>query len=296
MNISELPFTSCTNWRSFSIKNALRQTFAQKANTFAETLSTLSAAIAGLSGEIPDQLSHVQRLHDNLPPLSEYLESLASLSEKCDEANIDENDFTTYTYDELAYELDLVRNSVASKMGFLRNQMIAREMTNLTPIQLEEFESVFRHFDRDMSNTLQELEFSAALASLGLVYDDDEMHQTFAEVSQGRRGVTFEQFIRFMVEVTEDQNTAEQVFQSFREVADGKVCSLLTHSLLFVPSHLPSTTKDDSLSFHLSPPFSVKSIALYPNQTQTTLVDSTPLTTFVAALRHRTRPPPFSRP
>ena len=98
-------------------------------------------------------------------------------------------------------------------------------MTNLTPIQLEEFESVFRHFDRDMSNTLQELEFSAALASLGLVYDEEEMHKQFVTTCAGKGHVTFEQFIRFMVDVTEDQNTAEQVFQSFKEVADGKVCS-----------------------------------------------------------------------
>lgn len=101
-------------------------------------------------------------------------------------------------------------------------QIVARNMTNLTPIQLEEWESVFRHFDRDHSNTLQELEFSAALASLGLVYDEEEMHEVFQDVSEGRNQVTFEQFIRFMVEETEDQNSAGQVFQSFREVADGK--------------------------------------------------------------------------
>ena len=101
-------------------------------------------------------------------------------------------------------------------------------MTNLTPIQLEEFESVFRHFDRDLSNSLQEIEFSAALASLGLVYDEDEMHGVFDRVSNGGKNVSFEQFIRFMVEETEDQNSAEQVFQSFKEVADGKViCALL---------------------------------------------------------------------
>lgn len=228
-----------------SIKNALRLTFADKANSFAHTLSTLSLAIAGLSGDLPDQLTHVRRLHANLPPLSEYLATLATLSEKCDEANIEENDFTTYTYDELCYELDLVRGSVVGKMGFLENQMVAREMTNLTPIQLEEFESVFRHFDRDMSNTLQELEFSAALASLGLVYDEEEMHEQFLSISAGKQHVTFEQFIRFMVSITEDQNTAEQVFQSFKEVADGKpyVTELdLRHSLI------PDALLEDLLS------------------------------------------------
>ena len=156
--------------------------------------------------------------------MSTYLSTLLTLSTKCDEANIEENDYTTYTYDELAYELDLVKSSVTSKVGFLENQLVAREMTNLTPIQLEEFESVFRHFDREGANCLKEVEFSAALASLGLVYDEEEMHEVFERTTSGGRAVVmFEQFIRFMVEVTEDQNTAEQVFQSFREVADGKV-------------------------------------------------------------------------
>lgn len=44
-------------------------------------------------------------------------------------------------------------------------------MTNLTPAQLEEFESTFRHFDTDCSNTLNIYEFGAALASLGIFYD-----------------------------------------------------------------------------------------------------------------------------
>ena len=212
------------------IKNALRKSFADKANDFALTLNTLSLAISGLEGDVDDQLAHVKRLNDNLPPLESFLDTIADLDEQCEEANIEENDFTTYTFEELSYELGLVKSSVAKKLAFLENQMVARNMTNLTPIQLEEFESVFRHFDRDSSNTLHEIEFSAALASLGLVYDEEEMHEVFVETCGPARmernaGVSFEQFIRFMVSVTEDQNTAEQVFQSFKEVADGKVRS-----------------------------------------------------------------------
>ena len=232
------------------IKNGLRRSFADKANDFALTLNTLSLAISGLEGDVQDQLEHAQRLCANLHPLEQYLDGIALLDEKCQEANIDENDFTTYTYDELAYELGLVKQSVQKKLTFLENQSVARSMTNLTPIQLEEFESVFRHFDRDGTNTLQELEFSAALASLGLVYDENEMHEKYVEVCHSgidpasspmtkrqreSRGVGFEQFIRFMVSVTEDKNTAEQVFQSFQEVADGKpyVTEMdLRHSLI----------------------------------------------------------------
>ncbi|MCJ1361391.1 hypothetical protein MMC16_000491 [Acarospora aff. strigata] len=217
------------------IKNALRRSFADKANDFALTLHTLSLALSGLEGDVEDQLRHVQRLNLNLPPLDAFLDSIDTIDQQCQEANIEENDFTPYTYDELEYELGLVKSSVSKKLAFLENQMVARNMTNLTPIQLEEFESVFRHFDRDLTNSLQELEFCAALASLSLVYDEQEMHEKFMETSGGRDYVTFEQFIHFMVSVTEDQNTAEQVFQSFREVADGKpyVTELdLRHSLI----------------------------------------------------------------
>lgn len=205
------------------IKNHLRRAFADKANDLALTINTLQSSISGLDGEVEDQLRMTQQLRSHLQPLDDFLHVVSTLDEQCTEANIEENDFTTYTYDELEYELGLLRSSVAKKLAFLENQMVARNMTNLTPIQLEEFESVFRHFDRDVSNSLQELEFSAALASLGLVYDEQEMHDRFIETSSGRSEVSFEQFIRFMVAVTEDQNSAEQVFESFKEVADGKV-------------------------------------------------------------------------
>jgi len=94
-------------------------------------------------------------------------------------------------------------------------------MTNLTPAQLEEFESAFRHFDRDRVNALNKLQFAAALASLGVVYDDQEMDEIFLLVRVGDV-VTFESFIRFMVEITQDQHTAQQVLDSFYDVAEGK--------------------------------------------------------------------------
>ena len=222
-----------------SIKDKLQRSFADKANDLALTLNTLSLAISGLEGDVDDQLQHVRRLNTNIPPLDAFLSSIADLDEQCCRANIEENDFTTYTYEELTYELSLVKSSVSKKLAFLDNQIVARNMTNLTPVQLEEFESVFRHFDRGLTNSLQEWEFSAALASLSLVYDEDEMHAKFLEASSANRdgvaAVSFEGFIRFMVGVTEDQNTAEQVFQSFTEVADGKpyVTEMdLRHSLI----------------------------------------------------------------
>ena len=41
-------------------------------------------------------------------------------------------------------------------------------MSNLTPAQLEQFESTFRYFDKDGDNILDVDEMVAALASLGI--------------------------------------------------------------------------------------------------------------------------------
>ena len=77
----------------------------------------MQVAISGLEGDVEDQLLHVRRLSDSLPPLDAFLEKIAAVDEKCQEANIEENDFTTYTYDELTYELGLVKSSVQKKLA-----------------------------------------------------------------------------------------------------------------------------------------------------------------------------------
>ena len=90
-------------------------------------------------------------------------------------------------------------------------------MTNLTPAQLEQFESTFRYFDKDETNTLSQFEMSAALASLGIVYpvspaqrprnehltlsslQDEDLDIIYDELLQGYGAVTFEAFINLLV-------------------------------------------------------------------------------------------------
>jgi len=90
-------------------------------------------------------------------------------------------------------------------------------MTNLTPAQLEQFESTFRYFDKDKTNTLNQFEMSAALASLGIVYpvssvrgrgsgylilpsfQDEDLDIIYDELLQGYGAVTFEAFINLLV-------------------------------------------------------------------------------------------------
>ncbi|KAG5362248.1 Alpha-actinin-like protein 1 [Yarrowia sp. C11] len=205
------------------LKESLRKRFADAANDFSDRLAVLSTAISQMDGPLEEQLEEIALISEKLRPLTEKLRLLKELDTSCLEANVEENDYTVYSYDELDYDLGLAKESVKKKLAFIENQIVARNMTNLTPIQLEEFESVFRHFDKSQHNALLETEFSGALASLGLVYSETEMHEVFRAASEGQVSVSFEQFITFMVEVTEDQLSAEQVLQSFAEVADGKM-------------------------------------------------------------------------
>lgn len=90
-------------------------------------------------------------------------------------------------------------------------------MSNLTPAQLEQFESTFRYFDRDESNTLDLDEMAAALASLGIVYSarqvsclifcsllisikqDNDLVVIYAHLIEEYGAVTYEAFINLLV-------------------------------------------------------------------------------------------------
>ena len=72
-------------------------------------------------------------------------------------------------------------------------------MTNLTPAQLEEFESTFRYFDKDETNTLHLAEMIAALASLGIVYSEEDMDLIYNQLVEEYGAVTFEAFINLLV-------------------------------------------------------------------------------------------------
>ncbi|CAI2169201.1 8863_t:CDS:10 [Funneliformis geosporum] len=204
------------------IKENLRKSFAQSANSFQKSLDSILQVLSKLDGELDVQLENVKKLSANLGPLENSLSRIEEIDAQCHEANIEENDYSVFSVDDLKFELELVKQSVNKKSAFIENQIVSRSMTNLTPAQLEEFESTFRHFDKDGSNTLNAYEFKAALASLGLLYDDDELYATFNQTCEGQSEATFEQFIIFMINVTEDKTSPDQLRQSFKVVAGDK--------------------------------------------------------------------------
>lgn len=131
-------------------------------------------------------------------------------------------------------------------------------MTNLTPAQIEQFESTFRYFDKDEKNTLNLSEMAAALASLGIVYGvglylsaqscpDNSRQRTRTLISSSincfknmvpspsKLSLTswYVPLVRILnvevgfhpvqVEITEDQTSPDQLREAFQGAANNKV-------------------------------------------------------------------------
>jgi Ca2+-binding EF-hand superfamily protein len=92
----------------------------------------------------------------------------------------------------------------------------------LTPAQLEEFESTFRHFDSDATNTLDVDEFTAALASLSISYTEDEIDAIHATLTDEYGAVTYKAFTSLLVEITQDTDSPQQLSVAFQEIAKDK--------------------------------------------------------------------------
>lgn len=219
---SEAKRSRSINAQIREIKENLRKKFAQVAGEFEQRLHSISRELANIEGPLESQHEQAKEIQTRIPALSEALDGVAAVEEECVAANVEENDYTIFTHQDLAFELELVVQNIAKKIAFINNQIVSRNNTNLTPAQLEQFEGTFRYFNRDESNTLNLAEMIAALASLGVVYSEDDMNYIYDELVRDYGAVTFEAFINLLVDIMEDQTSREQLLEAFRGIANDK--------------------------------------------------------------------------
>src|SRR5215471_20569204 len=110
----------CPNKR---IKEGLRRSFAEKANEFSLLLDTISLSITKFEGALEvasfyvvginfqDQYEQISKIKKGFAPIQSVLSHLQKLDLRCQEAKIEENDYTIYTYDDLEYAFNLAKSS-----------------------------------------------------------------------------------------------------------------------------------------------------------------------------------------
>ncbi|OCF56677.1 actin cross-linking [Kwoniella mangroviensis CBS 10435] len=223
------------------IKDALRKSFAKAAEDFVLRMQEIEQAIGALRGTLPDQKQTLIKLSSTIPSLRTTLTTqISSLNNSCQEAKVEENDYTVLTYDDLEYELSLAEAGVKKKLAFVDNQLVSAQHTNVTPAKLEEFEATFKHFAYEDSNTLGVWEMHSALASLGIVYAEEEIGIIYTELEQKFGQVTYEAWLDLLVDLTKDDaSSPEQLREAFRGMAGDKP---YVTDIDFQYAHLPKET------------------------------------------------------
>ncbi|KXN81804.1 Alpha-actinin-like protein 1 [Leucoagaricus sp. SymC.cos] len=104
------------------IKESLRKKFAKIANDFEQRLYDISRELASIEGPLQSQHERVKEIETRIPNLSEALADVAAVDAECEAANVEENDYTILTHQDLAFELELVVHSISKKIAFIDNQ------------------------------------------------------------------------------------------------------------------------------------------------------------------------------
>ncbi|WWD18173.1 hypothetical protein CI109_102622 [Kwoniella shandongensis] len=209
------------HWTDFLVAETAR---SRAINASIRELQQVEQAIGALRGPLSEQKQTLSSLADTLPALRNVLNTdIAAVNDSCLEAKVEENDYTVLTFDDLEYELELAEAGVKKKIAFVDNQMVSVKHTNVTPAKLEEFEATFKHFAWEETNTLGVWEMHSALASLGIVYAEEEIGVIYTELESKFGAVTYEAWLDLLVDLTKDDaSSPEQLREAFRGVAGNK--------------------------------------------------------------------------
>ena len=79
-----------------------------------------------------------------MPALSVTLSTVAQAEAECNAANVEENDYTVFSCQDLEFELELVVHSIAKKITFIDNQVRPHLYLPLLDHQLTDWTNISR--------------------------------------------------------------------------------------------------------------------------------------------------------
>jgi len=210
-----------------AILDGLRRAFAEPANAFYEMLQGYKSFLGEtLEGEFEEQKNIYQAKRDELGSHASDLDSIQAAEQACEECNIEENEYSDHTWEDLKAAFDQILKTMDKKIAFLAAQ--ANESAGgVSADKMMEFQQSFDAFDEDHNHTLERLEFFACLASLGLAQVDftgqnPEAEKIFQPVSEGTGHVTLDQYVKYVSSLCEDTFDPAQIAQALHAIADGK--------------------------------------------------------------------------
>lgn len=146
---------------------------------------------------------------------------------------------TRYTMESLRVGWESLLTSINRVLNECENQILVRDSKGITEEQMKEYRSSFNHFDRDRCG-LDHEQLKSCLISLGQdirpgAEGDSEMQRIISVLDPNRMGrVSFDAFVDFMTRENADADTVEQMINSFRILATGKVSSIYVYKTLLI--------------------------------------------------------------
>jgi len=160
---------------------------------------------------------------------SSGLQHVEKAEKLCEEANIESNEHTDHTVDDLAFETNQVEKLITKNLAAVESQIAASAATmGISPEQVKEYKDTFNHFDVDKDGTLNRLEFKSCLTTLGLIGIDFEggdakFERIFNEVGGGSAGgILFDNFVEYMNRLAGSSMDPTQIATAFSTLSQGK--------------------------------------------------------------------------
>ena len=218
---------------------SIRKEFAEHAETFLQSLATANAALTEAYGTqlqqakdaSKDGSADVETLIALTAPFNDFdfseleqlMEEIVEGNDKMIEYKVGDNPHSSHTANELALEYKNTRDTTVKYAEDIERIMASTTDTSLTDEELAEMQTTFKHFDKDKSGSLAVHEVMAALRAVDVELEMEQAEALMAKYDENGDGrLEWDEFVQVIVAERTDDDTPEQIQDSFRELAQNR--------------------------------------------------------------------------
>eukprot|EP01094_Clydonella_sp_ATCC50884_P024653 TRINITY_DN6252_c0_g1_i2.p1 TRINITY_DN6252_c0_g1~~TRINITY_DN6252_c0_g1_i2.p1 ORF type:complete len:1140 (-),score=632.07 TRINITY_DN6252_c0_g1_i2:233-3508(-) len=195
--------------------DALRKEFADKAEAVNGTMDSTLEQLKTADGEPEDQLKALDGLQLDRAGVDE----VCAVGERLAAAGVHDNQYTTHTAESITAKYNGLEQSVSEKRKALNAAISARTHGEVPEEQLQEIQECFEKFDKDQKGGLAKHEFKACLSALGEDVSDTALEQLWSQRANADSLIDANQFTDFMIGRLQDQDSEQQIVDSFKMIA-----------------------------------------------------------------------------
>merc|ERR1712212_932274 len=204
--------------------------FAAKANTVGPWIERQSDAIASIplqmQGTLEQQLQRLKQYQAAVVSYKPNMDELEKHNQEIQEAMIFDNRYTPYTMETLRVGWEQLLTAIARNLNEYRASFNHFDKSHRRSLDAKEFRNCLISIGYNIQDTTQSVETMEGLVQSFCTdqgMGDADFQRILSIVDPNNTGrVTFDAFLDFMTRETQDNDTAEQVLQSFRILAGEK--------------------------------------------------------------------------